>query len=36
MRWTHDALSIVANAIEDDGDWAALEAFFASAGPVAP
>jgi hypothetical protein len=35
MRWTHDGLAITANAI-NDGDWAALEAFFASAGPVAP
>lgn len=35
MRWTHDALFIVANAINDDGDWAALETFFAAAGPQA-
>lgn len=36
VRWTHDALAITASAIEDDGDWAALDAFVASAGPVAP
>lgn len=36
MRWTHDELAISGSAIRDDGDWAALEAFFASAGPVAP
>lgn len=36
MRWTHDALAITASAIEGDGDWAALEAFFEAAGPIAP
>jgi len=36
MRWTHDALAITVSAIQDDGDWSALETFFASAGPVAP
>ena len=36
MRWTYDDLAITASAINDDGDWAALEAFFASAGPIAP
>ncbi len=36
MRWTHDALAITASAADDDGDWARLETFFASAGPVAP
>jgi hypothetical protein len=36
MRWTYDDLAITASAINDDGDWAALETFFAAAGPVAP
>ncbi|MFN8621499.1 MAG: hypothetical protein U0869_12215 [Chloroflexota bacterium] len=36
MRWTYDDLAITASAIDDDGDWAALEAFFRSAGPVDP
>ena len=36
MRWTYDDLAITASAINDDGDWAALEAFFVSAGPIAP
>lgn len=36
MRWAHDALAITASAINDDGDWAALETLFASAGPIAP
>jgi hypothetical protein len=35
-RWTHDALVTAAFALNDDGDWAALEALFQSAGPVAP
>jgi hypothetical protein len=35
-RWTDASLAIVANAIHDDGDWAALEAFVQRAGPVAP
>lgn len=36
MRWTHDGLMIAASAINDEGDWAALEGFFESAGPAAP
>lgn len=36
MRWTHDGLMIAASASNDEGDWAALEAFFESAGPIAP
>ncbi|MFN8620059.1 MAG: hypothetical protein U0869_04820 [Chloroflexota bacterium] len=37
MRWTYDDLAIAASAMSgDDGDWAALEAFFRSAGPVDP
>jgi hypothetical protein len=35
-RWTDASLAIVANATHDDGDWAALEALVAAAGPVAP
>lgn len=35
-RWTDASLAIVANAIHDDGDWAALEALVQRAGPVAP
>jgi hypothetical protein len=35
-RWTDASMGIVANVTHDDGDWAALEAFVASAGPVAP
>lgn len=35
-RWTAASQAIVANATHDDGDWAALEAFVQSAGPVAP
>lgn len=35
-RWTDASLGIVANVTHDDGDWAALEAFVATAGPVTP
>ena len=35
MRWTHEALAITASAMQDDGDWAALDAFVRSAGPIA-
>ena len=35
-RWTDDATLVMVNAFDDDGDWANLEAFVRSAGPIAP
>jgi hypothetical protein len=34
MRWTDERALIAGNMINDDGDWAALETFFAEAQPV--
>lgn len=36
VMWTHDLLYIQATAFRDDGDFAKLETFWASAGPVTP
>ena len=36
VRWTHDLIFVVADAIQDDGDWAALGRLWAQAGPVSP
>jgi len=36
VLWTHDLLSVLSDAMDDDGDWARLEAFWKTAGPVTP
>ena len=36
VMWTHDLLYIVATANRDDGDFAKLEQFWKTAGPVTP
>jgi len=36
VDWTHDTLFIFASAFRDDGDFAKLETFWATAGPGAP
>ena len=36
VLWTHDLLSVLADASDDDGDWARLEAFWKTAGPLTP
>jgi hypothetical protein len=36
VDWTHETLFIFASAFRDDGDFAKLETFWATAGPAAP
>jgi hypothetical protein len=36
MMWTHDLLFIYATALRDDGNWAKLDEFWATAGPTTP
>jgi hypothetical protein len=36
VMWTHDLLFIFASAFRDDGDFAKLEQFWKTAGPVTP
>ena len=36
VMWTYDDLLIVADAFNDNGDYAKLEEFWKTAGPVAP
>lgn len=36
VMWTHDLLFIFASAFRDDGDFAKLEEFWKTAGPVTP
>ena len=36
VMWTHDLLFIFASAFRDDGDFAKLEDFWKTAGPVTP
>lgn len=36
VQWTHDMLAISAHAFNDSGDFARLEAFWATAGPITP
>ena len=36
VLWTQDLLSVLSDASDDDGDWARLEAFWKTAGPLAP
>ncbi|MEA2622117.1 MAG: hypothetical protein QOH61_1027 [Chloroflexota bacterium] len=36
VMWTHDLLFIVSSAFRDDGDFAKLEQFWQTAGPVTP
>jgi hypothetical protein len=36
VQWTHDLLSVSAHAWNGNGDFAALETFWATAGPITP
>ncbi len=36
VLWTNDLASVLASASRQDGDWAALEAFWRDAGPITP